>query len=490
MSKKFSATYIAEVVSNLCIESNYCIREDIFDSWKKALEREDENTLAKETIGLMIKNAALAWHENLPICQDTGLMVFFVEKGTDVLIEGDSLTDAINKGVELGGKKGCLRKSITLDPLKRDNEGSYGPAVIHYHEVPGDKLKIIAIPVGCGAEQYSCVRVLPPCNIEENIKKLVVQQVKNAGSRCCPPTIVGVGIGGNLEHAAYLARKALCRSTSISNKEFLPLENEILEEINKTNIGPQGFGGKTTSLSVNIEAISCHRANLPIAIAFNCHLGRLKEIILGDEGKNVPSWHSDTLKSKIMKFASEITLSNSSIHITTPLTKETIDELKVGDKVLISGTLYTARDAAHKKLQQLIQDNKPLPFELRNQVIYYVGPTPAKPGSVIGSAGPTTSARMDTFTPLLLSHGLKGMIGKGSRDFTVLEAIKRNKCIYFAAIGGLGALLSKCIIKSDIIAYDELGTEAIRKLEVKDFPAVVACDSKGNSLYSLNSKPT
>ncbi|MEW6455157.1 MAG: Fe-S-containing hydro-lyase [Acidobacteriota bacterium] len=169
--------------------------------------------------------------------------------------------------------------------------------------------------------------------------------------------------------------------------------------------------------------------------------------------------------------------------ISTPLTDETLEKLKAGDKVLISGHIYTGRDAAHKKLFELAKEGKPLPFDIRGQIIYYVGPTPARPGKPIGSAGPTTSYRMDTYTPILLSLGLKGTIGKGSRDKEVIEAMKKYKAIYLAAVGGAGALISKCILKSEIVAYPELGPEAIYRLEVKDFPATVINDIYGNDLY-------
>lgn len=173
------------------------------------------------------------------------------------------------------------------------------------------------------------------------------------------------------------------------------------------------------------------------------------------------------------------------IKITAPVKDTDFENLKAGDKVLISGTIYTARDAAHKRLIDLLNEGKELPFDIRNQIIYYVGPSPAKPGAAIGSAGPTTSYRMDPFAPELLDIGLKGMIGKGKRNDEVIDAIKRNKAVYFGAIGGAAALIAKSIVKAEIIAYDDLGSEAIRKLEVKDFPAIVVIDSEGNNLYEI-----
>lgn len=473
---------ITEVVAELCIQANYHINEDIFRAWMEAFERET-HPLAKEMLGLMIKNASIAWEENIPICQDTGLMVFFIEKGSSVEIIGESLTDAINKGVEIGGKKGYLRKSVTLDPMRRNNAGSYGPAIIHYREVPGYKLRLSLIPVGCGGDNCSCVEMLTTCDMETNVKDFLVRKVKEFGSKCCPPSIIGVGLGGDLEYAAYLARKALCNPIGKNNKEFGPLATEILKEINDLGIGPQGFGGNTTTLAVNIEAASCHRANLPIAVAFNCHIGRYKEFVFQKDKENTLN-ANEQLRQQLKKMAQEIKFGKDYVQINTPLNEETTGNLKAGDKVLINGTVYTARDAAHKKLRYLIENEKPLPFDLNGQIIYYVGPTPPKPGYIIGAAGPTTSSRMDVYTPSLLARGLKGTIGKGCRSIEVVEAIKKYKGVYFSAFGGLGALISKHIVKSELIAYEELGTEAIRKLELKDFPAIVTCDSRGLDLYS------
>lgn len=481
---KISCDEISEVVAKLCIEANYYLREDIFRSWKKALENET-NPFAKEILVRMFKNAALAWEKEMPICQDTGVMVFWVEKGANVQVTGGSVIDAINKGVESGGKIGYLRKSVTPDPMKRSNGGSYGPAIIHYEEVPGNKLKISVMPVGCGADYCSRVHMLPPCNIENSIKELVLRSVKEFGSKPCPPSIIGIGIGGDLEQAAYLARKALFRSVNNpnDNSKFSILEKEILGNINRLGIGPQGLGGSTTCLAVNIEAASCHRANLPVAIAFNCHIGRLKEFTFGED-KGVSDQQDERLLGSIKETTANAKEPNDYISIKAPLTNETIERLEAGHKVLINGFVYTARDEAHKKLQTLIEQGKPLPFDLEGQILYYMGPTPKKPGQIMGSAGPTTSSRMDAHTPLLLSKGLKGMIGKGCRNKGVVDAIKKYKAVYFATFGGLGVSLSQHITESKTIAYGELGTEAIRRLKLEDFPAIVACDSRGNDLYS------
>ena len=471
---------ITDIVANLFIEANCRIQEEVFDAWLKAFKEEEENSQAREVIQAMIKNAWIAWDEHMPICQDTGQAVVLIEQGVDVRITGKPLLDAINEGIEKGGAEGYLRKSVIQDPLQRDHAGSYGPAVIHHVMAPGETLKITVYPAGCGCEQMNCAAMFPPCDEEKTIVQFVLQKVKEAGSRSCPPNIIGLGIGGDLEASAYLARMALLRPVNQRNPGYEALEKRLLREINQLNIGPQGLGGKTTVLAVNIEAASCHRANLPVAVAFNCHVGRCKTWTFGEEQKKEKEGH---FVKRLKETAGDPDMFRGYKKVQLPLSEKALSDLKVGDKVLLSGFVYTARDAAHRRLIKLLEENKPLPFDLTGQVIYYVGPTPPRPGQVIGSAGPTTSYRMDPYTPILLKHGLKGMIGKGYRSPAVIDSLKRYKAIYFITFAGSGALLSKHIVKCEMIAFEDLGTEAVRRLELKDFPAIVACDSKGRDIY-------
>ena len=484
---EISSKDITNIAANLFTEANCHLKEEVFRAWMRALKEED-NPQAKEIISVMLKNASLAWEEGMPLCQDTGQAVVFIEQGEEVRITGKPIDEAINEGIEKGGKEGYLRKSVTRDPLWREHEGSFGPAVIHHKIIPGKTLRIDLLPVGCGCEQMGRVRMFPPGDEEKTIREFILRRVKEAGSKPCPPNIIGLGIGGDLEQSAYLARMALLRPINACsrlrsgkrNKKLEHLERTLLEEINKLNIGPQGLGGKTTVLAVHIEASSCHRANLPVAIAFNCHLGRGKSFVWGE--KSDPE-KEDNFRRELKKIAEKIAPFKDAAKITFPLSEEVISNLKAGDKVFLNGIVYTARDAAHKRLVKLIQENKDLPFELNGAVIYYVGPTPPKPGQIIGSAGPTTSARMDSYTPFLLSCGLRGMIGKGYRSPEVIKAIKKYKTIYFITFGGAGAFLSRRITKSEVIAFDDLGMEAIRRLELKDFPAIVGCDAEGRSVY-------
>ena len=490
---EISSKEITKIVANLFIEANCHLQEEVFRAWMKALKEEDDPQ-AKEIISVMIKNAYLAWEEGMPLCQDTGQAVVFVCQGEEVRITGKPIDEAINEGIEKGGREGYLRKSVTRDPLWREHEGSFGPAVIHRKIIPGETLRIDLLPVGCGCEQMGGVEMFPPGDEEKTIREFVLDRVKKAGSKPCPPNIIGLGIGGDLEQSAYLARMALLRPINTCprlrsgkrNKELGHLERTLLEEINELNIGPQGLGGKTTVLAVNIEASSCHRANLPVAIAFNCHLGRGKSFVWGEDREKLvldSDRGEGNFKKELKETAEKVATFKDAVTVKLPLSEEVLSTLKAGDRVFLNGVVYTARDAAHKRLVKLIRESKDLPFELEGAVIYYVGPTPPKPGQIIGSAGPTTSARMDTYTPLLLSCGLRGMIGKGDRSPEVIKAIKKYKAVYFITFGGAGAFLSRQITKSEVVAFDDLGTEAIRRLELKDFPAIVGCDAEGRSVY-------
>jgi len=481
--REIASQEITNAVARLFIEANCRIREDVFDAWVKAFDDEEPESLAREAIGAMIMNAKIAWEDGMPICQDTGQPVVLVEQGDEVKVTGASLADAVNEGVEQGGREGYLRRSVVADPLDRENAGSFGPAVIHHRIVPGETFRITLYPAGCGCEQMNAVAMFPPSDEEGTIRGYVLQRVREAGSRPCPPNIIGVGIGGDLEQSAYLARIALLRPINRRNKHerYAAIEKGLWEEINRLGTGPQGLGGKTTVLAVNVEASGCHRANLPVAVAFNCHIGRWKTWEYGEKGTEEKDRR---FFKRLAKEAERIDLFRGYRKVSLPLSEETVAGLSAGDRVLLDGVVYTARDAAHRRLVRLIEGNKDLPFDMRGQVIYYVGPTPPRPGCVIGSAGPTTSFRMDPYTPLLLANGIRGMIGKGFRGPEVVEAIKRHRAVYFVTFAGAGALLSRHIAGSAMVAFEDLGTEAIRRLELRDFPVIVACDAQGRDIYA------
>lgn len=278
--KQISCKTITEQVKKMCQDANFDLGEDVLRAFYRAREHE-ESPIGREIIDLLIENARIAKEESIPMCQDTGFAVFFVELGESVQIIDGSLIVALNEGVRQGYGEGYLRKSI-CHPFSRKNTGDNTPAVVHIDVVPGDRLKIIFAPKGGGSENMSRVTMLRPSDGKKGIKDFVVNRVRESGANPCPPTIVGVGIGGTFEKAALLAKKALLRElgTAHSDPEIAAFEQEILETINNLGIGPQGFGGRVTSLAVHIELFPCHIASLPVAVNINCHAHRHKEVVL------------------------------------------------------------------------------------------------------------------------------------------------------------------------------------------------------------------
>lgn len=272
---------IIEAVKEMCISANLYLADDMDGKIRQAAKEED-STLGKQILNQLIENMEIAGEDKTPICQDTGMAVFFVNVGQNLHIEGMNLTDAINEGVRRGYTEGYLRKSVVKDPLQRENTGDNTPAIIHYDIVPGDKLEITIAPKGFGSENMSKVYMLKPADGEEGIRQSVLAAVKDAGPNACPPMVVGVGLGGDFELAAKLAKKALTRpAESHSEKAHIAkLEDEILELVNKTGIGPGGLGGKTTALAVNIETYATHIAGMPLAVNMCCHVNRHKTVVL------------------------------------------------------------------------------------------------------------------------------------------------------------------------------------------------------------------
>lgn len=276
------AQQITAAVAKLAIDANYYLSEDVFNALVAGKAKE-ESPLGKEILDQIIKNACIARDEAKPMCQDTGLAVVFVELGQDVIVEGSTLEAAINAGVAKGYTEGYLRKSAVAEPLfNRKNTGDNTPAIIHIESVPGDRIKILLAPKGAGSENMSALKMLKPADGVTGVKKFVVETIKNAGSNPCPPIVVGVGIGGTMEKAAYLSKKALIRPLTQRSEQpdYANLEAELLELINKTGVGPQGLGGRITALAVNVEWYPTHIACLPVAVNINCHATRHAEVIL------------------------------------------------------------------------------------------------------------------------------------------------------------------------------------------------------------------
>jgi len=271
---------IRDNVAQMCIDAAYNVSEDVLTAFDRALETETAPA-AKEIIGLLIENARIAHDEHIPVCQDTGIAIFFVEIGQDLRIKNGFLADAINEGVRKGYREGYLRKSV-VDPISRKNTGDNTPAIIYTELVPGDKLRISFMPKGAGSDNMSMIRMLRPTEGVEGVKSFVLECVQKAGANPCPPVVIGVGIGGDFEKAALIAKKALLRPVGGPNAklELASLEEMLLRTVNKTGIGPEGLGGRVTAMAVHVESFPCHIASLPVAVNINCHAARHKTIIL------------------------------------------------------------------------------------------------------------------------------------------------------------------------------------------------------------------
>ncbi|MCK4427919.1 MAG: fumarate hydratase [candidate division Zixibacteria bacterium] len=279
--REISTKDIIKAVKDMCIDANYNLGKDVEDALRKAYEKE-ESPVGKATLSQILENVEISKQGEFPMCQDTGTAVFFVDMGDQVLIKDGNLFEALNEGVRQGYKEGYLRKSILADPIERKNTGDNTPAVIHLDIVKGDKLKIVCAPKGGGSENMSEVKMMKPADGVEGVKDFVIDMVKRSGSNPCPPIIVGVGIGGSFEKCAEMAKRSLLRpiGSKHPNPFYADLEAELLEKVNKSGIGPQGFGGTQTALAVFIETYPCHIASFPAAVNINCHVARHKEVVL------------------------------------------------------------------------------------------------------------------------------------------------------------------------------------------------------------------
>lgn len=466
-----------------------------------AAEQVEENSLPRFVLNILKENAQIAATTGLPICQDTGIDVFFVELGRNLAIKDDIL-NLINQGVAKATKEGRLRASV-CDPLTRQNTRDNTPAIVHVTPVTQDDyLSITVLPKGCGSENMSAIFMLPPSAGIKGIINAVCEQVKKAGPNPCPPGIIGVGIGGDLEQAAILAKKALLRPLGQrhAREDVAELETRLLHEINKSGIGPQGLGGKTTTLQVSIDVFPCHIASLPVAVNIQCHAARSQRAIWKNGTWSINDRQlkasfaneflsmgdaQDLILAQQLKACPSSNIELPFKRIQLPFSATILQGLRSGDLVLLSGVLYTGRDQTHKRLVELIDRGEKLPVDLNGQLIYYVGPSPAPTGLLIGSAGPTTSYRMDAYTPQLLKLGLAATMGKGRRSLAVRDAMKAAGAIYLATIGGAGAYISRCIRKCECVAFEELGTEAMYRMEVQDLPAIVINDTTGADFYEI-----
>lgn len=471
---------IIEIVSKLVQLANKELPRDVEGLLCSCMERE-RSLNGKFVLNVLLENARLSRSAGLPICQDTGIDTVFIRMGRDLKIDFD-IYEAVDHGIALGTKEGFLRSSV-CDPLTRKNSGNNTPAVVHLDLTQGKGLRIDLLPKGCGSENMSTLFMLSPAQGVDGIVDAVKRQVSKAGPNPCPPGIIGVGIGGTMEQAAFLSKRALLRPVGQSNprKDVAEIEKRIFNAIGKLGLGPLGLGGTCTCLGVSVEIYPCHIASLPVAVNIQCHAARHSFAQWNDDG-----WHLDVEEqSKIgqaHKTAPIHPPGAKRLHL--PISRADRKELKAGEWVLMNGYFYTGRDQTHKRLIGLLDQGKPLPIDLKGQLIYYVGPSPAPPGHIVGAAGPTTSYRMDTYTPRLLKEGLVATMGKGKRSSETIRALRKHNAIYFVTLGGAGAYLSRHIKSCELVAFPELGPEAMYLMEVEDFPAIVVNDCSGGDLFS------
>jgi len=450
----------------------------------------EKSPAARDAIAQILINSRLCAEGKRPICQDTGIVTVFIDIGMDVRWDGrQSVEEMINEGVHRAylAADNPLRASIVEDPAgARRNTGDNTPAVIHSRVVPGDKVSITLAAKGGGSENKSRFAILNP---SDSVADWVVDQLPGMGAGWCPPGILGIGIGGTSEKAMLLAKQSLMAPVDIhelqqrgASNRIEELRLEILDRVNRLGIGAQGLGGVTTVLDVKILDYPTHAASLPVAIVPNCAATRHIHLELDGSG---PVFATPPSLDEWPEIPWDPTTSSRRVNL-DELDAAAIRDWKPGETLLLSGHLLTGRDAAHKRIVETLAKGEPLPdgLDFRNRFIYYVGPVDPVDDEAVGPAGPTTASRMDKFTDTLLEQtGLIGMIGKAERGPAAIESIKKHHAVYLIATGGAAYLVSKAIRASRVIAWPELGMEAIYEFEVEDMPVTVAVDTRGVSVH-------
>ena len=460
----------------------------------RAYERE-QSAAAKDAIAQILTNSRMCAEGKRPICQDTGIVNVFLKIGMDVRFEGfaGSITDAINEGVRRGynNTDNKLRASVVADPqFERKNTKDNTPAVVHMEVVPGNTLDVQVAAKGGGSENKSKFVMLNP---SDSLVDWVLKTVPTMGAGWCPPGMLGIGIGGTAEHAMLMAKQSLMEDLDMSDllargpqDKTEELRVELYEKVNALGIGAQGLGGLTTVLDIKIMMHPTHAASKPVAMIPNCAATRHAHFVMDGSGPvylDPPSlsewpdvhWMPDTKKSKRVDLN---TLTAAEVASWTP-----------GQTLLLNGKMLTGRDAAHKRIQDMLAKGEKLPVDFKNRVIYYVGPVDPVRDEVVGPAGPTTATRMDKFTDMMLEKtGLIAMVGKAERGPIAIESIKNHKSAYLMAVGGAAYLVSKAIKGAKVVGFADLGMEAIYDFDVSDMPVTVAVDSSGISVHNTGPK--
>ena len=465
---------------------------DFIKAMNEAYQKE-ENPAAKDAMAQILINSRMCAEGHRPICQDTGIVTVFLKIGMNVQWDASmSVTDMINEGVRraYAHPDNVLRASILADPAgKRINTKDNTPAVIHMEVVPGDTLNIEIAAKGGGSEAKAKFAMLNP---SDNIIDWVLKTVPTMGAGWCPPGILGIGIGGTAEKAMLMAKQACMGSIDIHeliargpDNALEAMRLELYDKVNALGIGAQGLGGLTTVLDIKILDYPTHAANKPIAIIPNCAATRHVHFVLDGSG---PAEFKPPRLEDWPEITWDAGATARRVNLDT-VTQQELESWQPGETLLLSGTLLTGRDAAHQRMAELFERGESLPVDFTNKFIYYVGPVDPVRDEVVGPAGPTTATRMDKFTEAMLAKtGLFGMIGKSERGPEGLAAIKKHKAVYLMAVGGAAYLVAKAIRKSRIVAFADLGMEAIHEFVVEDMPVMVAVDTLGISVHQIAPK--
>lgn len=460
---------------------------DFIEAMYSAYQKE-QSKAAKDAMAQILINSRMCALGKRPICQDTGIVTVFVKVGMNVRFNTErSLDDLINEGVRRAytHPDNVLRASILDDPAgARKNTKDNTPAVIHTSIVPGNTVEIEVAAKGGGSENKSKLAMLNP---SDDIVEWVKKTIPTMGAGWCPPGMIGIGIGGTAEKAMLMAKQALMEPVDIhelkergANNRVEELRLELMDAINDLGIGAQGLGGLTTVLDVKIKDYPTHAASLPVAMIPNCAATRHAHFTLTGNG---PVYQQAPSIDAYPDIELDMSTGVKKVNV-DQLTQSEINSWQPGDTLLLSGKILTGRDAAHKRMIDMINRDEPLPVDLKGRLIYYVGPVDPVRDEAVGPAGPTTSTRMDKFTRQLIeATGLAGMIGKAERGAAAIEAIKDNQSIYLIAVGGAAYLVAKAIKKAKVVAFADLGMEAIYEFEVEDMPVTVAVDSKGDAVH-------
>ena len=477
--------FIQSVADAFQFISYYHPADYIRDLW--AAYQREESPAAKDAMAQILINSRMSAEGHRPICQDTGIAIAFIRAGMDVRWDTKmSLEELVNEGVRRAytDKDNPLRASMLADPDgKRKTTGDNTPAVTHVELVPGDKVEVIVAAKGGGSENKSKFAMLLP---SDSIVDWVLSIVPTMGADWCPPGLLSLGIGGSPEKAMLMAKWAMMEPLDIhelkargAKTRSEELRLELYEKVNALGIGAQGLGGLSTVLDVKVADYPTHAASKPVALLPNCAATRHAHFVLDGSG---PAKLDPPSLDDWPKLALDFTRSRR-VNLDT-LTKAEIATWKSGETLLLSGKLLTGRDAAHKRMVDMMAKGEKLPVDLTNRFIYYTGPVDPVRDEVVGPAGPTTSSRMDKFVePVLANTGLIGMVGKSERGPIAIESIRKHGAVYCIAVGGAAYLVSKAIRGSRVLAFEDLGMEAIREFDVKDMPVTVAVDSTGGAVH-------